>query len=253
MEVVKFVCEDADPDMGTEDLRRLAKQRGVPGAAGMSKHQLCQALIPDEGNDLVVMRHGIRIDAIVEGWEQEDGMDRPYDPPLGEYETVHKSADKMVEMMPHLVENCTVVVSPFIRCLQTAAIMCRKLKINTMQVDYDVGELTWKVASTKRDYVPLTREEMQAWAGHQSATISAVHSRYRAGSTDDDFRRADEALVRAQQLPGNVLVVTHGDIVGRVATIVKKLIYDTNEACFVSVRGAEIVHSYRLIMIDDDF
>ena len=90
------------------------------------------------------MRHSVRMDDAF-GFENVaeaawgDKIARPWDPPICDHELPQHAA---VLLRKH---GFTVVVSsPYRRCLQTAGIVARILKIDTVHVDPRVGEVSTK-------------------------------------------------------------------------------------------------------------
>ena len=73
---------------------------------------------------LVVMRHSVRLDEDPAA-EWEDKMRRPYDPPITDFVLPAQQARALKASGLHRFDR--LVCSPFLRCLQTAAVVLKTL------------------------------------------------------------------------------------------------------------------------------
>ena len=67
-----------------------------------------------------------------------DRLDRPYDPPICDVELPAEAAREILALS---IGVGAVVSSPYRRCLQTAAIVCRELGLGMLRVDNRLGEV----------------------------------------------------------------------------------------------------------------
>ncbi|KAJ1445704.1 hypothetical protein M885DRAFT_291509 [Pelagophyceae sp. CCMP2097] len=88
---------------------------------------------------LVVMRHSVRVDAD-EAATWDDRHIRPYDTPISDFGLPLREAAKL-----RTYGVVAIVSSPFRRCLQTAGVLARALKVDAVTVHDGLGELMHQV------------------------------------------------------------------------------------------------------------
>lgn len=179
-----------------------------------------------------LIRHSFREDNESTGQEWPDRDERPYDPPISFKHPYTSIEDLPREKARQLKEYkfTRIISSPFRRCLQTAAIIANNLGIRKIDVDKGIGELmimVSRVRGTRDNFNYLSPEQMGVIIREESdgeATIGKV--------SGDDFKfgQDDVAVIRSNfnKLKGeilntskqNVLLVTHGDVIGQTLNIV---------------------------------
>ena len=95
-------------------------------------------------NVMIVMRHSKRIDqhpnfAPNLKWNEKDEFERPYDPPICDF---NLPIDKFKEVQSAIpsINIKKIIVSPFLRCIQTAAIIGKYINIKSYEIDARLGE-----------------------------------------------------------------------------------------------------------------
>ncbi len=100
------------------------------------------------------MRHSLRLDH-VEGSSWDDKHIRPYDTPIRCQELPREQANKLLEL-PFKINK--VYSSPFRRCLQTAAIVCKQLGVNEITIHKELGETMTCIRSANSIHVANAAE-----------------------------------------------------------------------------------------------
>lgn len=186
-----------------------------------------------------VARHAERADsafALYRGApyvQSEDYAQYPFDPPLSD------DGERGALELAQEVKECTerlettihvVVASPFLRCAQTAAVICRELGPSTiLMFDESCGEIYGDAifGPTQPDVVhrdfSLLVEDCKARGVTRIAPV-CVGSKPHWGETLQDGRqRFNEAFLgyvhRGTEKTRNFLVVTHADCVAAAATL----------------------------------
>eukprot|EP01083_Nonionella_stella_P122517 368672_1 len=95
-------------------------------------------------NFLIVMRHSKRIDqhpkfAPQLQWNEQDQYCRPYDPPLCDFQLPLNQIKEVQTFIPTL-HVTKLIVSPFLRCIQTAAVIAKYLNCSNFEIDARLGE-----------------------------------------------------------------------------------------------------------------
>jgi hypothetical protein len=114
--------------------------------------------------NVVVMRHSVRADSKA-GAAWTDCDSRPFDPPIIDTELPKRAALELARALggSEIRRAIRIVSSPFRRCLQTAGIVARALKVATVDVHFSLGEAMVHVARTGvTELIPLSRDEMQS-------------------------------------------------------------------------------------------
>eukprot|EP01084_Bolivina_argentea_P251701 422242_1 len=95
---------------------------------------------------IILMRHSKRIDQhpdMAESfnikWNEKDQYLRPYDPPICDYILPITKMKEIQSLIPSI--NITkIVISPYLRCIQTATIIAKYLQIKNFEIDARIGE-----------------------------------------------------------------------------------------------------------------
>ncbi|KAK9815105.1 hypothetical protein WJX73_007686 [Symbiochloris irregularis] len=179
---------------------------------------------------LITMRHGLRQDEIDNG-EWAFTAERPWDPPLSA-EGRRQAAATAKALATYRLDY--IVVSPFLRCLQTVAEILAGLPEPkpAVEVDCSLGE----VMSTAflAGHGPPKGQAAQAWMWQGKALTGVWKDQIGEGQVsyaEHDFAnfpetygdahiRYTEALQRAadRHAGKNLAVVTHGEAVGKSVT-----------------------------------
>eukprot|EP00884_Botryococcus_braunii_P020022 jgi/Botrbrau1/6703/Bobra.0202s0040.1 len=197
---------------------------------------------------LLAMRHGERIDGTVDDWEQSAAQ--VWNPPLterGKAEVQRHAKDLAAFSLQH------IFVSPFLRCIQTAALLQDGLQDCHLTITVDpalsevfsekllFGKARPADISALDTWMKSPEDIQQAWldAGGSGdvqwsdnpfpdypETLEDAHRRYTTAYEDIE-RTADGA---------NVLVVTHGEAVRRSVLRIQPmaLVYEVNYAGWTS-------------------
>lgn len=195
--------------------------------------------------NVVVMRHGDRLDNVLPLWAAS--APRPWDPPLADDGRVRafSTGDKLRKQLPFPIHR--VFVSPFLRCLQTAAeavsALCAvdkksddpyDLSSNAVVIDPSKIKVSVEYGLSEMMNSLAIRSNVAPKDGVFSFDISQCKSALPAGTIDNavemvykELPRWEEALdvARARYLEviksladkypsENLLLVTHGEGVG---------------------------------------
>jgi broad specificity phosphatase PhoE len=180
-----------------------------------------------------LIRHSVREDNEPTGQEWQDRGERPYDPPISFKHPYTSTEDLPKEKAIELQEyNFTrIISSPFRRCLQTAAIIASDLGIGTIDVNKGIGEvmtMVSRVGGTPGNFKYLSPEQMDEIIQEASGGLANIGKVY---GDNFEFRQDDVAVIRKnfgiikEEILGNperqnVLLVTHGDVIGQTLNIV---------------------------------
>ena len=210
---------------------------------------------------MVVMRHSVRLDDDPTAvWE--DRMLRPYDTPIKDFNLPVLQANKLYQNYKHFD---TIIVSPFRRCLQTAAIVVKTLHdlfpqnpLPRIHINKKFGEAVASVRSCQRHVweenkqadgkvVYLNEEEMlQLLNVHSNGVITNFNGPIEGDAPNPKethqegiqrFRAALSEVGEKQcRTDGKyVLVVAHaGTVDGAFRTFTSTQCYSAEECCFAA-------------------
>lgn len=198
------------------------------------------------------MRHGPRLDDNPSAsWS--DKTTRPYDSPLADLSAP-------LEQIEHLrSSNITVVISsPFRRCLQSAGIICRALRISSLVIDYGFSEVMHSVRSSGVSNVSfLSSEEiLEAIGGSVAvADVRGVPPSFNEG-IEDSLARYNSAIKKVAEdfSDSSVLCVSHGNAVevcGSHYVSPPVLVLEVNYYGFLAVRGHSVIGSGGVSLVDE--
>eukprot|EP01059_Diplonema_ambulator_P026491 TRINITY_DN4377_c0_g2_i1.p1 TRINITY_DN4377_c0_g2~~TRINITY_DN4377_c0_g2_i1.p1 ORF type:complete len:272 (+),score=42.85 TRINITY_DN4377_c0_g2_i1:45-860(+) len=206
------------------------------------------------------VRHGEREDAVNDDWCKYS--DRPYDPPLTAdgRQQAKEVGQKLLERSDDEIPS-VVVSSPYLRCLQTAAIIFHELKVgssdevpvsNKIIVHYDLGEVQDPRVLSSSEMPVFTEEGIEK--SIRMVLQSLDEERYDEmhlphvvlHGTPPIFPETNEqATCRYDQvfttLPSryNTVLVTHGVAIGRsVASISPSSVVYQADYCCMTARFA---------------
>ena len=180
-----------------------------------------------------LIRHSFREDNDPTGQEWPDKSNRPYDPPIS-FKHPYTSPEELPEEKARELQeyNFTrIISSPFRRCLQTAAIIAKNLGIKTIDVDKGIGEamsMVSRAGGKPKNFNYLLPEQMNGIIQGASDGIARIGSVSGKGGA---FDQVDAAVIRSNfdklkdeilnnPVKQNVLLVTHGDVIGQTLDIV---------------------------------
>eukprot|EP00929_Paragymnodinium_shiwhaense_P044121 TRINITY_DN22633_c0_g1_i1.p1 TRINITY_DN22633_c0_g1~~TRINITY_DN22633_c0_g1_i1.p1 ORF type:complete len:186 (+),score=35.78 TRINITY_DN22633_c0_g1_i1:155-712(+) len=150
----------------------------------------------------------------------------------------------------------TLVVSPFRRCLETAAILAKTLKVPRLRINVELGELRHSVrrdqksawaagerpADGKVSYLDAA-ESLRLLQEHSDGTISSVEAQEgeEPRPEEDHSEGLQRFMTALRQVAGRssqenerILVVAHGDTVDAATrAFANKLVYSAKECCWV--------------------
>jgi broad specificity phosphatase PhoE len=225
----------------------------IPGIRCVAVDQYLLAKMAESSDSLIaVMRHGPRLDEDPNAsWG--DKSTRPYDPPLADL-TVPV---EQIEMLRSF--NITVVVSsPLRRCLQTAGIICRALRISSLVIDYGFSEVMHSVRSTGVSNVSfLSSEEILDVIGGsvEVADVRGVPPPFSEG-IEDSLARFNTSIKRVVEdySQSSILCVSHGNAVevcGSHYVSPPVLAVEVNYHGFIAVRDHRVVASSGVSLVDE--
>tara|TARA_A100001015_G_scaffold321200_1_gene450728 strand:- start:1506 stop:3275 length:1770 start_codon:yes stop_codon:yes gene_type:complete len=193
-----------------------------------------------------LIRHSVREDNDPTDQVWSDKIDRPYDPPISfklPHELIGVSLserdkregreklpmEKAIELKDY---NFTrIISSPFRRCLQTAAIIAKNLGIKTIDVDKGIGEamsMVSRVGGKRDNFNYLSPKQMneiiqeasdgEAKIGRVSG-VDGVFGQVDVSVIESNFNKLKDEILN-NPLKQNVLLVTHGDVIGQTLNIV---------------------------------
>lgn len=203
-------------------------------------------------NAIIIMRHAPRLDDDPnETWS--DKSTRPYDTPISDFNLPLTQLD---HLRPY---NITVVVSsPLRRCLQTAGIICRALRISALIIDYGLTEVMHTVRSTKVSSVNYLNDYERLEAVGDSVEIVDVR-----GSPPSFNEEIGDSLTRyhttikqiVEDYPlSSVLCITHGNAVevcGSHYVSPPVIPFEVNYCGFIAVRGHSIAGYHGMSVVDE--
>jgi len=216
---------------------------------------------------LTIMRHSLRLD-FVEDSTWDDKFTRPYDTPVRCLELPSVQGKKLKQ------HNITkVIVSPFRRCLQTAAVVCREIGVKEIIVDRNIGETMTAVRYCNNKVNPhleqsehtfeyLSEEESVATVKcinpdlHLQSIIGGKPSydETAEASRERFHKTAFEYIHNIHQTNSNsgdgqldnLLFIAHGDVVQTLGgSLTRNDIYCVNECGFVVVDASKAVAEAR--------
>eukprot|EP01083_Nonionella_stella_P073640 199323_1 len=101
-------------------------------------------VVNDNNPTLLFLRHGIRLDKVAnDKIEWNDRKERYYDTPLSDYDLPLQIAGniqnntKLLHFKPY-----KMIISPYRRCLETAAIAANRFGITKLEIDSRIGEIS---------------------------------------------------------------------------------------------------------------
>eukprot|EP01060_Flectonema_neradi_P012909 TRINITY_DN19697_c0_g1_i1.p1 TRINITY_DN19697_c0_g1~~TRINITY_DN19697_c0_g1_i1.p1 ORF type:complete len:271 (+),score=33.08 TRINITY_DN19697_c0_g1_i1:110-922(+) len=186
----------------------------------------------DKEQIVYIVRHGHRIDDFDPTWSE--GTDRPYDPPLTPegIETASKVGVEFSEL-PDDEKPVHVISSPFIRCVQTAVEIAKKLGIPTVCINYSIGEIHSEQVlkhSSEPEYV-IPDEIDGISINHDNPGTRPPFPEERSSA----FVRYSEAFSSVPDSPyKNMVLVSHGEAVGQsVSSLLPNMtVFDTPYCCY---------------------
>jgi broad specificity phosphatase PhoE len=203
-------------------------------------------------NLVVIMRHGPRLDDNTNAsWD--DKATRPYDTPLADLNVPLEHIEKLRS------SNITVVVSsPFRRCLQSAGIICRALRISSLVIDYGFSEVMHSVRSTGVSNVSyLSSEEILTAIGGSVtvADVRGVPPPFNEG-IEDSLARYNASIKKVAEdfSDSSVLCVSHGNAVevcGSHYVSPPVIVFEINYYGFLAVRGHSVIGSDGVSLVDE--
>ena len=164
--------------------------------------------------DSTVAREGAR-----SAWGKADRVARPYDPPIIDWQLPATQAEALKRF-----GVTRLVVSPFRRCLQTAAVLASSLGVSEVQVHRGLGEAMAMVQrcgwpSPDHELTYLNEQEMVAILAEAGVSLAPQIRGSTPRLGDDDAARIRSVLqdlhLEAARHQGGTLCVTHGDLVGQ--------------------------------------
>ncbi|KAK9831037.1 hypothetical protein WJX74_000851 [Apatococcus lobatus] len=168
---------------------------------------------------LITMRHGQRLDDIEPDWRVT--TDRPWDPPLSP-EGLRQARAAAEVLQKYEVDQ--LVSSPFVRCLQTTKELERDLHgCPAAEIAFPFCEVLGRQFLTGKADLPSGHPSEWEWPGLDEIgwPVSSVHGLAEwpdcPESIEEAHRRYAAALhAVANGYEGkNVLIVTHGEAIGR--------------------------------------
>ena len=184
---------------------------------------------------IFVMRHGDRAD---DSDAFKDLVDRPFDPPLSPMGI--KTTERVVNERLHEID--AIFSSPFLRCVQTAAVAQNLLNVSSCIIDSGIIEV-WHPRVLKSrlcDILLRTDAELLQFVpraifkhGFQSLPFvinDEGETQGIGGSADQRFRSSLTriAIDAANSGYRSILVVTHGDCINSVGEMAGKDIYSVD-------------------------
>eukprot|EP00483_Globobulimina_turgida_P011732 UN11754 len=101
--------------------------------------------VTDNNNPILLfLRHGIRLDKVPnDNIEWNDRKERYYDTPLSDYDLPLEIATNILNdnKLSHF-KPFKMIISPYRRCIETAAIAANKFGVNTFEIDSRIGEIS---------------------------------------------------------------------------------------------------------------
>jgi len=175
------------------------------------------------------------------------GRRRPYDTPISDFGLPLREAAKL-----RTYGVVAIVSSPFRRCLQTAGVLARALKVDAVTVHDGLGELMHQVRRTSRGFEhchfcrPSAAQVDDALgpgvAVAASFDVDVAFDESPGGGQRRFMAALDELrAAHASRGGGGLVVVTHGDLVGAAALAVlgeEMVVYDVQECGFLAFRDA---------------
>lgn len=167
-------------------------------------------------SDVFLSRHGARIDKEDDDWLKKAGHDRHDDPHLSSGgEIGAKELAERIEEVQKDYPISHVVVSPFLRCVQTAAPVCKTLGLQ-MKVEPGICEVL-----TSFPPLFLDTEDLQKEISTNSTSAKLIDESYTPVMTRNDLteeagdcmasRRAGKAAKAVREnLKGRILFIGHG-------------------------------------------
>ena len=172
-----------------------------------------------------VVRHGHRIDDFDSSWK--DTTDRPYDPPLTD-EGIKAAGIVGTELseFPSPERPSHVVSSPFIRCVQTAVEISKKLQLSNVHINYRIGEIhseqVLKHATAPEYEIPDEIDGIKINKDNTGICPPFPEERPEA------FDRYSEAFATVPNKPyKNMVLVSHGEV--RVLYYCNKMLFQNDK------------------------
>lgn len=201
---------------------------------------------------IVVMRHGPRMDDNPSAtWS--DKATRPYDPPLADFSLPTEQIDALKQL------NVTVVVtSPLRRCLQSAGIICRALRISSLVIDYGFTEVMHSIRSTGVSNVSyLSSDEIMAaiGGGIEVADVRGSPPSFNE-PIEDSLARYNTTIKAVAQdyADSGILCISHGNAVevcGSHYANPPVLAVEVNYYGFLALRNHAVAGSCGVTLVDE--
>ena len=208
----------------------------------------------EEKNDnaIIIMRHAPRLDDD----PNEDWLDkatRPYDTPISDFQLPLAQLDLLRPF------NITVVVSsPLRRCLQTAGIICRALRLSSLVIDFGLSEVMHTIRSTKVTSVNYLNREGILEAVGPSVEVADLRGapppfNEEIGDSLTRYHTTIKQIVEDYPL-SSVLCITHGNAVevcGSHYVSPPVIPFEVNYCGFIAVRNHTIAGFHGMSLVDE--
>jgi ribosomal protein S27E len=178
---------------------------------------------------VIIMRHGIREDSIIgprkvadEVLNFYDKEERPYDPPLLDYDIPKLRANQLLAKY-----NITKIVSsPFRRCLQTAGIIAKVLSIPSVNINPLFGEKCTELRRLNLKFntdINIINEAINTpTVFNNNITVENIIKEYTEGCDKNNFAYGDEEKSLKKEIELEfinfdcdsnecLLIITHGE------------------------------------------
>mmetsp|Transcript_803 Transcript_803/g.2234 ORF Transcript_803/g.2234 Transcript_803/m.2234 type:complete len:541 (+) Transcript_803:90-1712(+) len=165
--------------------------------------------------------------------QSEESLEHPFDPPLsddGECGALETAQNIKEFVERHDTTIHVVVSSPYLRCAQTAATICRVLGPSTiLMFDESCGEIFGPSVISKeqpervrRDFAAVVEECKARGVNRIAPALVGTHPQWPESIPEGHHRFAESFLAYVQRgtdKARNFLVVTHGDCVAAAASL----------------------------------
>eukprot|EP01061_Rhynchopus_euleeides_P006034 TRINITY_DN15119_c0_g1_i1.p1 TRINITY_DN15119_c0_g1~~TRINITY_DN15119_c0_g1_i1.p1 ORF type:complete len:311 (+),score=83.29 TRINITY_DN15119_c0_g1_i1:61-993(+) len=221
---MRFLRELLESDMAAKEQGTIQAEPTVPMEPFQSRESEAETARPSDasGEDetsaplvgdtqfCYIVRHGHRIDDAVKDWTS----DRPYDPPLtDEGKQAAEDLGKEFSQFSDEEKPTLIVCSPFTRCLETAAGVAKGLGLRSVRVHHQLGEI----------HDPRVLKDNRVPELVIPASLDGVDFEEMASAKPPFPESREAAMMRYSaafdtvpaQWKENVVLVTHGEAVGR--------------------------------------
>jgi len=186
---------------------------------------------------LVLLRHSERCDYVDPRYkETQDGQEWPHDTPITTNGVVlAKDVAKELNRLHKQVRFAAIICSPYRRCLETAAVLARRLKIPTM-IDQEMGEVWGK---DMRGDPPPWRTDIDLQNLVDSLKLTVLNERLKSGGIKCYGKlpdhpetleaakarytvRIEEYIEQSAETKQNFILVTHADAIAASLTMFER-------------------------------